>query len=195
MEQAKKDFLKTVIFDQTEYEKLIDRIYAETKDSETNDAYIFLISQNAHKTQEDIKDFQVEDFLKEVYKNWYGFFQKYTLTTNNNELTDFIQTDLKNFEQSQDFCPKTLRKMMDTATFSFTNLKTNLKQNIGMLSKTRAFSHILILLWMAFCTYTAQSMMTLTEMFDFISNLNQKTFCQLPPWWLIIAMKTNCQCI
>ena len=41
MEQAKKDFLKTVIFDQTEYEKLIDRIYAETKDSETNDPIFF----------------------------------------------------------------------------------------------------------------------------------------------------------
>ena len=139
MEQAKKDFLKTVIFDQTEYEKLIDRIYAETKDSETNDAYIFLISQNAHKTQEDIKDFQVEDFLKEVYKNWYGFFQKYTLTTNNNELTDLIQADLKKLRTEPRFLPENIEKNGGYSNFFIHQFKNEFKTEHWHAVKNQGF--------------------------------------------------------
>ena len=139
MQQAKKDFLKTLIFDQTAFEEEINKIYDETQNNATKDAYFFLISQNAHRSQEGMQEHHVEKFLKEIYKSWYEFFQKYTIATDDEKLTKLIQKDLEKFRTDPKFAPENIEKNDGYSNFFIHQFKNEFQTDYWCVVKNQGF--------------------------------------------------------
>ena len=89
MNNSKTEFLQNLVFDRQYFDKLIDYIELSTHQLVLH-PYSHLVSVNSHQTDYEIKEDEIEDFLKNIYSYWYQFINEHSPIDKNSQMYEEV---------------------------------------------------------------------------------------------------------